>query len=314
MDLVYTKSRSAAHHGIITDAVTGAGKRMTTSTYNAQDTTGASVASFVSNGYTLTDNSTINGNSETNVSWNFKGAGSTTSNTNGTITSTVSANPTAGFSIVTWTGVGDVGSRTVGHGLNSAPEWIIIKNTGAGNNWAVGTNYTHTTLPWKYKMKLNGSDARAESGAYFADTAPTSSVFTVEGNADVNDSGRTIVAYCFAPVKGYSAAGYYQGNGNSNGAFVYTGFRPRFLLVKKRASGNWILFDSKRDPFNNMYHRLEANSSGSEYTGADYWNFFSNGFKAVNSDTDWNENGEQFVYLAIGQSMVGTNDIPNNAF
>ena len=312
-DLVFTKSRSSAHYGIITDSVTGAGKRLTTPTTNAQDTTGASVASFISTGYTLTDNSTINGNSETNVSWSWKAGGSSSSNTDGTITSTVSANTTAGFSIVKWTGTASAG--TIGHGLGVAPKVVLVKRySTSGGGWLM----QHGDLTGAtYVIKLNTTGAEENDGANFNSAFPTSSVFSVYNSNNTNASGADHIAYCFAEKTGFSKFGSYVGNGNTDGTFVYTGFKPAFVMLKYASPnggvGNWGIHDGVRDVDNPVQKGLLANTSDAEDTH-DFMDMLSNGFKLKSTSSNRNESGSTYIYMAFAEApLVGTNNIPSTA-
>lgn len=235
-------------------------------------------------------------NSKTYVAWTWKADGTAVSNTSGSITSSVSANQDAGFSICTWTGNGVAGA-TIGHGLSSAPEFIIGKNrTDGGTTWAVyakpaGNGY----------LELN-TTAAYNSGTFgFNNTDPTSTVFTVDGNG-LNTNAKNYVAYCFHSIPGYSVISKYVGNGSSDGPFVYTGFRPAFVLTKESsATSGWNLRDNKRSPENVVNEVLQADTTSAELTSGYDVDFLSNGFKLLTSLSDSNTSGQTYIYLAFAE-------------
>lgn len=308
-DWIWTKSRSAVYDHFSTDLILrGDGTYLRSSTTNAEAS--GVFSSLDSDGFTISGNSGNNTSSTTEVSWNWKASGTTSSNTNGSITSTVSANTTAGFSIVSWTGTGS--AATIGHGLNSAPEMIIVKNRSKASQFAV---YHKNVGATKY-LAINDTDAEATYSGYWNDTAPTSSVFSVGSDGDTSGgSAEKVIAYCFHSVKGYSKFGSYTGNGNANGPFVYCGFKPAFIIVRK-ADGieDWAFFDNKRDPFNGNYHLL-YHRTAAEYTGTTNRNdFYSNGFKLRTTDNKENASGARYIYMAFAaETLVGTNNIPATA-
>ncbi len=309
-DLVWTKSRSAGHHGIITDATTGAGKRLRTSVTSAQDVSGASVASFVSTGYTLTDNSTINGNSETNVSWSWKGGGGQgSSNTDGSINTTyTSANTTSGVSIVSYTGTGS--AATIGHGLGTVPKVIISKKLNDTSSWMV----YHASLGNNKEMYLNATDASSNASATWNSTTPTSSVWSVSNDAN-NTSGSTYVSYVFAEKTGFSKFGSYTGNANANGTFIYTGFKPAFVLIKQSSAAgeDWNIYDNKRLGYNATDKALFANLSNAEATKTGGMDFLSNGIKMRGTDGSFNTS-QTYIYMAFAEApLVGSNNVPCTA-
>jgi len=314
-DMVWTKARNAAHHGIITDATTGAGKRLRTSVTNAQDTNGSSVASFISTGYTLTDNATINGNGETNVSWSWKGGGGQgSSNTDGTINTTyTSANTTSGFSISQYTGTGS--AATIGHGLGAIPKMIIVKRIDSTSQWSV----YHESVGNTKHVILNSTAVQVTSSAYWNDTSPTASVFSIGSGTDVNASGGTYVAYCWAQKTGFSAFGKYLGNYQDNGPFVYTGIKPKFILIRQyNDTGQWRLYDTKREIHGqgDLLKYLAAESSATEVTTTDGGlDILSNGFKIRSSggNHDLNGNQDPYLYMAFGQTLVSSNNVPTTA-
>ncbi|MAL47227.1 LamG-like jellyroll fold domain-containing protein [Hyphomonas sp.] len=293
-DWVWAKARSITYSHRWYDNVRGASKALYSSSTNAESTENG-VTSFDSDGFTAGHAGT-NGSGQTFVAWNWLAGGTAASNTDGSITSSVSANTEAGFSVLTYTGTGS--TATVGHGLNSAPDFIIVKSRDNSRNWRVYNSISGAT---KY-LGLNQTNAQADSDAFWNDTEPTSSVFTVETATTVNGSSEDYVAYCFHSVDGYSKVGSYTGNGSTDGAFVYTGFRPAWLMIKSYdQTRNWTIFDNKRTPFNLMNGHLHANASVSDQTGDDEIDFLSNGFKFRSGDADSNYSNFNYIYLAFAE-------------
>jgi hypothetical protein len=232
------------------------------------------------------------------VSWNWKANGSGSTNTSGSITSTVSANTTSGFSVVTYTGNGTAGA-TIGHGLGVAPKMIIVKNrTTGGYNWPV----YQSALSSGYIALLNTSDAQFAFAAF--PSAPTSSVFSIGSWGGVNTNTDTYVAYCFAEVSGYSKIGSYTGNGSGTGPFIYTGFRPAFVLVKNTTSSGpqWWILDNKRNVYNPEDLALAPSLSLAEQTIPTCLNFLSNGFQVTTTNGDFNTSGSNYIFMAIAEN------------
>ena len=235
------------------------------------------------------------------------------SNFAGSYQSLVSANTTAGFSIVTYSGTGS--NATVGHGLGVAPSWIMVKEkTGSVNDWAVyakaiGIGMSSPDPETDYLI-LNENNARADSNTVWNDTAPTSSVFSIGTGSTTNRSGSTYVAYCFSDVKGYSKFGGYTGNGNANGTFIYTGFKPAWIMVKVTNDGdNWHIIDNKRNPFNAMDSHLFANLNTVETTTSSYnFDMLSNGFKPRSTNNAFNASTKPYVYMAFAENPFVAND------
>ena len=313
--LLWGKERSGADRYWLADQVRGlktTGYYLLCSNNTDADTSSAApdgVTAITSTGFTLGANTSntdgnwsfeINASGSTYVAWNWNAGGSTVTNTSGTISAQVRANTTAGFSVVTFTGNGV--AATVGHGLGVKPSMIITKSRSAVADWFV----YHTSITATSALVLNSTAASASSVFYWANTEPTSSVFSLYGNGgDTNVNGRTYVAYCFAPVAGYSAFGTYAGNGNADGPFVYTGFRPAYLMIKRSsASGEgWGIYDNKRDPFNITDNVLEANSSAAEISGGTYpIDMVSNGFKIRGINGLVNTSGQNYIYAAFAES------------
>jgi hypothetical protein len=232
-DWVWAKCRSAAQASRLFDSTRGALNNLISSATNAEQSLAGSLTSFDSDGFTLGSDDSINFNGRTFVAWNWLANGGTTSsNTDGSITSTVQANPTAGFSIVTYTGTGSAG--TVGHGLGIAPKMVIVKRRDSTGGWWIhNTNLTSAS----YGIRLDTTGAEQVASAVFNNTFPTSTVFSLGTNIEVNTSSATMVAYCFAPIEGYSKFGKYTGNANADGTFVYTGFKPAFVIFKRTDAG-----------------------------------------------------------------------------
>ena len=230
------------------------------------------------------------------------------SNFSGSIQSTVSANTTAEFSIVKYTGAGTGTTTTVGHGLGAVPDVYMVKSLDSVGGWHM---YHHqvSAAPETDYIDLNTTDAVADY-TFWGDTAPTSTVFTVKDGDDVNASGEEYIAYCFKSKKGYSRFGSYTGNGSTDGTFVYTGFKPAWVLVKNTTSGShsWLLFDNQRDPINTANQLLMPNQSSAESETSNEFDFLSNGFKLRSTGTDGNESGSTIIYLAFAENPFVAND------
>ena len=307
-DWVWIKSRSAASRNTIFDAIRGTNKVLWSDSTDAEGTAnaGTGLTAFASNGFTLgteiagTSGST-NTNGTTYVAWQWRASNATAvTNTAGSITSTVSANTTAGFSIVTYTG--NATASTVGHGLGVAPSMVIVKSRSTTGNWNV-YHANQSATPQNGILYLNLSDAFFTL-ATWNNTAPTSSVFSINGSGyGVNNSSVTYVAYCFAQVAGYSAFGSYTGNGSSDGPFIFTGFRPRYLMIKSTSVESWELFDTSRSPYNQAVALLEADSSGAENTSStSAIDILSNGFKQRNIRGATNGSGTTYIYMAFAEN------------
>jgi len=305
-DWVWIKSRGLARSHQINDAVRGAGKILATDNTGAEFTDTNRITTLDSDGFTLGSNDNVNGSSDNLVSWNWLANGAGSSNTDGSDSSTVSANTTAGFSIVKWTPSG--GNATVGHGLGAVPEMIIsFRIDGAQDRFVYHKDIGNT----KY-VRLNQTTASTTDANAWNNTTPTSSVFSVGSQF----GGSDYIAYCFAEKKGFSKFGSYTGNGSTDGAFVYTGFKPAFVLIKSVSTTNWNMFDNKRSAFNVADETLWANSSDSESTvGTGYGiDILSNGFKARSTSSQVNFNNTQMIYMAFAEApLVGSNNVPATA-
>ena len=298
-DFVWIKDRTDANSHILQDSVRGANKALLSNATSAEITSTDFFTSFDSNGFTLPSNTGQQTNKLNNnyVAWNWKAGGTAVSNTDGTITSQVSANVNAGFSIVKWTGT--EANATIGHGIDT-PELIIIKNASAVKNWTV---YSSNVGATKYG-KLNLTDDFQTASTAFNNTDSTSSVFSVGSASVANGNGNTMIAYCFTSIPGYSRVGSYVGTG-ATGNFIYTGFEPAFVMIKNATSANneWNIIDNKRSTSNPRNVTLWAQSSDNESTssagGVYDVNFDSNGFSIENIYFPFNQNNATFIFLAI---------------
>ena len=306
-DFTYTKSRTNSESPWIMDSIQGVTKALYTSYKDVQQSISNGVTAWNSDGYAVGSNASWNQNSQDFVSWNWKANGTGSANTAGSLDSTVSVNTTAGFSIVTWTGNGSV--ETIGHGLGVAPKMIIIKSLSSNTNWQV----YHNGITASNKLILDTTDSKLGTNN-FANSSPTANVFYVGAGSQVNASGSPFIAYCFAEKTGYSKIGSYTGNGNADGTFVYTGFKPAWVMIKRSSAGeNWSLYDNKRLGYNPQSLMLRPNTDDVEgsYATSDSIDFVSNGFKIRTSGTALNDG--TYIYMAIGQSLVGTNNVPASA-
>lgn len=313
-DFVWTKGRSAATDNALFDIVRGTGAKVLESNMtDAENNYGLTVDSFDANGFTTSNgsfnHSYANSNGTSYVGWAWKANGTGSSNTAGSITSQVSANPTAGFSVVTYTGNGS-GGATIGHGLGVAPKMYIVKrrDSGAGaTNWYVyNVNLNNGTNPAQYYLQLQSTSGQGGASSIWNDTAPTSSVFSVGTSSETNGSGGTFVAYCWAEIAGFSSFGRYTGNGSADGAFIYTGFVPKFVMIKisSGGSGNWEIFDTARNTYNQMDLLLLPSSSNAESNayGSYYVDFTANGFKVRGLGAGFNGSGETLIYAAFAET------------
>jgi hypothetical protein len=305
-DLVWGKNRTSGYTHGIHDSVRGtAAGRLQSNATTAEVAPGSfaygSVSAFNSNGFTASPGSSTNENwNETSsnfVAWCWKAGGTAVTNTSGTISSQVSANPTAGFSVVTYTGNGTAGA-TIGHGLGVAPKMVILKVRNSTQDWIVGSV---GMTSWAYAMRLNTTDAQNNTYNYWNSTTPSSTVVTLGDTGGVNSNGLTYVAYCWAAVPGYSAFGSYTGNGSTDGVFVYLGFRPRFVLFRSTSARNWVIRDTSRNTYNAVTNDLYPDSASSEYASGDAIDFLSNGFKLRATGATFNGSGETYIYAAFAE-------------
>ena len=309
-DLWWNKSRSGTHSAgvhCLYDSVRGTTKRLKSNSTDAEATI-SGVTAFNADGVTLGSENQSNGGSTEYVAWNWKANGTGVSNTAGTISSTVSANTTSGFSIVSYTGTG--ANATVGHGLGVVPKMYMVKCRSTTGDWRVYTATTGNTGV----LFLNDVSASVTQANMWNSTTPTSSVFSLGTNANGNSSGATYIAYCFAEVKGYSKFGSYTGNGSTDGTFVYTGFKPKFFLVKRTDTTNsWTITNSSNQSYNQADTFLLADSSQAESTATSV-DYLSNGVKIRSTGAWGNASGGTYIYMAFAeQPLVGTNNVPATA-
>ena len=310
------RDRSGYNHRL-QDSVRGATKSLISNLSNAEQTNADAVKSFNSDGFVLGNdagNGSFNGNSNF-VSWNWLGANGTVANTDGDIASTVSASATSGFSIVSYTGTGS--NATIGHGLGATPQVVLIKELNGTNNWLMSHQPLSASLgDYTRFMTLNSNSAVSGAGnVVFQNSAFTSSVFNVGTSVGSNGSGQNFIAYCFADVKGFSKMGSYIGNGSTDGTFVYTGFKPAFLIVKNVDAGEaWGMHDNKRPGLGNGnapvgHFELYPNLSNAENSAgaAGQIDFLSNGFKLRTATNSLNVT-QNYIYMAFAeQPLVGDN-------
>ena len=315
-DWVWIKERSSTSPHKILDSLRGVTKELESNTNNAEATESESLTAFGADGFTVGSNGAVNQNSETYVSWNWKagttGSGTTTGSGYGKAYS-YSVNTTAGFSIIKYIGNG-TGGHTIPHHLGVTPEFIIVKNLDSAVDWR--TFHKDTPNANTRAIKLNSNDYWNTDSGWWNDTSPGSSVFTVGNSTATNTDGTNYIAYCFVSKIGYQKIGAYAGNGSSSSPpFIYTGFKPSFIIMRKRdASDHWYIVDNKRIGFNPDNHGLYPNLTNVEYSGGAYdVNLYSNGFSPVTTDGMLNGDGVPYVYIAFGQTLVGSNNVVTNA-
>jgi hypothetical protein len=309
-DWIWIKQRNATtNHGMF-DSNRGVTKNLKTDTTDAESTEAQSVKTFNTDGFTLGTSGDYNGSSDTHVAWQWKANGGTTANnTSGDIgTSVVQANTTAGFSIVLYTG-NNTGGSTVGHGLGGVPEWIITKSRAAAKPWVI----YHVGMGNTKSIKLDATDAAATDSSAWSNTTPSSTTFTL-GNGDSNHTG-TMLAYCFRSIQGYSKFGSYTGNGNTDGAFVYLGFKPAWIMVKATDVDEWRIYDHKRaNAFNVINVRLKAHTNAAESQDDNECDFLSNGVKFRSNSGGVNSSGQAYIYMAFAEHpFVSSEGVPTTA-
>ena len=307
-DWVWIKSRTDTNSHNSWDSVRGVNKYLENDTTKVQTTVTNGVTAFGTDGFTVGDRDAINDNGLSLVSWNWKAGGSASSNSNGSVTTSVSANTTAGFSVVNVPTTGSV--LTAGHGLSQAPEIIFEKSRDRSDNWIV---YNYSIGNTK-ALFLNLANANSTATDFFNDTSPTSTVWTMGSENSVNNASQETIAYCFHSVKGYSKISHFIGNGNTDGTFVYTGFRPAWVMIKRTDGANsWVIYDNKREGYNVDNDALQANGSNTEGTSDDI-DLLSNGFKMRTSGVGENGDGSTYLFMAFAEApLVASNFVPTTA-
>ena len=291
-DLVWIKERDDAINHYLTDSVRGAPKKLTSNTTSAESAGDSSwINAFNSDGFSVGNEDNINDTGDTYVAWCWK------------------ESATAGFDIVAYTGNGS--NRTISHSLSAVPKVVIVKYRSSTGAWITGHAGIDTTF--NEYISLNTTSAKLSDDNVFNDTAPTSSVFSLGTDSQTNQSSGTYIAYLWTSVQGFSAIGSYKGNGNANGTFVYTGFRPAFILVKPTsADGSWNIYDNKRLGYNDDNNQLYADLTNAE--GTDDAALLSNGFKWTANTGDPNSSGRTYIYMAFAEApFVNSNEVPCNA-
>jgi len=315
-DWVWMKERSETRGHNIQDSLRGATKYLDSRSDAAEATVSNTLTAFGSDGFSLGSYDDVNKSSQTYVAWNWKANGSGSANTAGSINTTAtSVNTTAGFSISTYTGNNTSGA-TIGHGLGVKPNVIIIKQRNAGSSYWITYHDKVSSAPETDYVALNSTDAVADADVFWNDTEPTSTLITLGNDGWVNGSSTTHVCYAFAEKQGYSKFGSYIGNGNANGTFVYTGFKPAFVLCKNTGNGGaqWLMVDNKRVGINPIENYVQANSSSAEATGTDNYDFLSNGFKCRSTNSWNNQSGYNIIYMAFAENpFVTSTGVPATA-
>jgi len=307
-DAVWAKVRSTTYNHQLCDSVRGVHEMLRPNTTDAEGTYTDALTAFDSDGFTTGSEANWNETGQTYVAWNWKG-GTTAVPSGGTITpSAVSFDATSGFGVYKYTGTG--ATATIAHGLGVAPRFMMFKEIDTGAAWMVYSE----SLGNGFGLILNTNSIKQTGSTYFNSTSPTTSVFTIGSAGQVNSVGEPIIAYVFAPVQGFSSFQSYIGNGNANGPFVYTGFKPAWVMLKSLTStDDWQMYDSKREGYNPDNDALYANDTTAEAT-ADEVDLLSNGFKIINTSSAYNTNGVTYVYFAFASNpFVNSEGVPGNA-
>ena len=314
-DFVWVKKRSTAAEHCVTDAARGVTETIFPSSTALEATRAGGLTAFGADGFTVGADGDFNGGAATFVGWNWLGGTTSGITTDGSTTITPSAysfNQTSGFSVLSYTGNSTSGAK-LAHGLGVAPEVVFIKNLGTLNDWVTYSKYVKSTTPEDWVMRLNNTSIAVDDVTMWNDTQPDSVNITL-GNAGNLNTGYSYIAYCFAPVKGYSKFGSYTGNGNADGPFVYTGFRPAFVMLKDADSvAAWRISDNKRLGYNVDNNDLEVDSTAVEGTD-DNLDILSNGFKIRRSVGGLNTSGNLNIYMAFAEApFVNSEGVPCNA-
>jgi len=318
-DFVWIKDRTGTNNHELNDSVRGVNHQVFSNLNNAETTPTNHLNAFNSDGFTLGNDGSVNTNSSNYCSWNWKAGTTGSGNTTGSGTYksyNYSVNTTSGFSIVKYTGNGTAG-QTIPHHLGAVPKMIMVRIRGSVNDWQV----YHSAIGNTERLILNDNSDKSDQQNRWNDTSPTSSVFTLGGHSSVNANDEDYIAYVFAEKQGYSKFGSYTGNGNADGVFVYTGFKPSWLMIKRYGTtGHWHIFDIKRNPYyptsssyGGMATRLMANLNYADDLSQGGFEFLSNGLKMTTSWDEGNGSGNSFIYMCFGQSLVGSNNVPCTA-
>jgi len=309
-DMVWVKNRTVASDHRLSDSVRGTSSHLVPNGTDAQDSSSTALTAFNSDGFSVGSEQSYSKSGSNHVGWSWKAGTSFTNDASatgiGSIDSSGSVNETAGFSICTHTGTGSLG--TIKHGLSTKPSVILTKERSEARDWMM-YHHKNTSAPATDFLLLNTTDATVDNDNFMNDTEPTSSVFTVKGFSEVNKASQTYVSYIFSERQGYSKFGTYIGNGNVDGTFVYTGFKPAFILQKNtaRAGAGWGMFDSTRTPTNVSKGMLIASSNAVEDTSdAARVDFLSNGFKWRTTDNWFNDDGAATIYMAFAENPFTT--------
>ena len=299
-DLVWGKCRNSAVSHAIYDSVRGASNLLSSNSTSAEGINPA-LNAFISDGFTVNSDSYLNLNANTYVGWNWLAGGTASTNTDGSIDSQVSVNTTAGFSIVSYTAPS--GINTIGHGLGVTPNIIIVKVRDEVSSWIWGQD----KLGWSNRLLLNATNATGSEPRFFYANSqePNATTWSADQNAYGN-ANAPMIAYCFAEKKGYSKFGSYTGNGSADGTFVYTGFKPAFVLMKGTNVNGWLIIDNKRTAYNSDSKFLYPQASDAEEALSGRFDFTSNGFKLRNSWTAFNSSGQTYIYMAFAENPFVT--------
>ena len=309
-DWIWLKNRSLSSNHHLVDAVRGITKELRSNLTNTEATDDQLITAFGSDGFTVGTSGSGNTNGDNYASWNWKANGAGSTNTVGSIDSTVSVNTASGFSIVKVLKSSSA-VATIGHGLGVTPKMFIVKSIDAGNNWQVYHEATGATKA----LYLNGSGVPVTTSGFFNNTAPTSTVLTL--GSDGAFTGNTMIIYCFADVQGFSKMGSYTGNGNADGSFIYTGFKPAFVIIKEsNGTNSWQMWDNKTSPYNLANAYLQPNTTSAEISGNNQIDILSNGIKLRSSNTANNGSGQSFIFMAFAEEPFVANSgesIPTTA-
>ena len=317
-DFVWIKGRTDGWH-VLTDSVRGAGKILASNSDDAEDTSSNASTAFQSfdiSGFTVGYNSSwyTNGSgssaSQNQIAWCWKAGGAAVSNSDGSITSSVSANTEAGFSIISWTGNGTAGA-TIGHGLDAAPQVAMVKRRESSEDWHINLGLIFGSGKDGHYLKLNDNGAEGTQNGPFNSTNPSSTVITLGSDAATNDDGGGMICYAWTEIPGYSKFGSYEANGDSNGPYVHCGFRPAWVLIKNTSLAQpWVLMDNKINPYNLADTRLSPSSANGDHTSGDnYIDFLADGFKVrsgSSTDINYSTTYINHVYMAFAEQPGGT--------